>query len=857
MILQSKDPGLPRKLLPALFHRWVWKMASRDSRAEARRLLVFASAVITGVAALAAIHGLRASLDQGIERQSKALLGADIKISSRTDFTALERAEIRAMGSDMASEVSFSTMLYWVNQDASRLVQIRAIEGAYPFYGSIRTDPEASWRERLAQPGIFVEPALLEQYGESLGSRVRMGASEVPVQGVIVEPAPRSGRFSGLAPEIYTTPEVVRESGLLENTSLANYHLYLSLPEGADQQAILAEIRTLDAGGYWRLETPETRRQQIGRILDRFEQFLGLIALAALVLGAIGVAGAVHAQVRRRRSTIAVLRCLGVPSASAFAVFLVQAGLVGGLGALMGGALGALIHVGLISVFGGSFPVELPAWPSLGTILSTTLAGFAVCCGFAVLPLLGIRDIPPSAVLGEDGERLRGNKWSRFRRALPIYLFLFAILSLLSIMNSAGAWRAVQMTLALLVAFLILAALAAGVVWLTRRVVRRSWPYELRQGVANLYRPRNQTLLFLLSLGLGVFLILSVVLARNLLLEQIRTSEAADMPNVYLVDVQKDQINGVQEVVESEGLPFLESAPMVTMRLESVKNESAKVLLEEGRILGWVVRREYRSTYRNTLNDTETTLEGSWPPQVSDGPVPISLEQDMAQDLGVKIGDTLTMNVQGLPMVLQVAHLRQVDWSQFNLNFFLVFPEGILEGAPGFHVATTRIPEGDSSGDLQRALAQRFPNVSAIDLTLLLDTIREILSRVSQAVEWLTLFTLVSGISILVGALLHGREQRVRESVLLRTLGASSWQVRRILFWEYVTLGLIAAGSGTLLAVGGNVLLALYAFKVDPQIAPGIVFAAIGTSVALSVIAGSLVSRGVCNAPPLEVLRRV
>ncbi len=853
---QDTGSGLPRKILPALFHRWVWRMSWRDSRSEARRLLIFASAVITGVAALSAIHAMRDSLDAAVEKQSRSLLGADVKVSSRTAFSEEDRKSIKPMGTVLAEEVSFSTMLYWVERDAGRLVQLRAVEGDFPFYGAVATEPAGAWDALKERNGILVEPALLEQFQENIGSIARLGEAETIVRGIIVEPPPRSGRFAGLAPEVYTTPEVIRESGLLDTTSLARYHLYLKLPENADSKAVVEAIRALDANESWRITTPESRREQIGEVLNRFEQFLGLIALAALVLGAIGVAGAVHAQVRRRRNTIAVLSCLGVPSASAFAVFLVQACLIGGIGSVLGGLMGMLIHVGLIGVFGGAFPVELSVWPSFITILSTTGAGFAVCCGFALLPLLGIRDIPPSAVLGGETGSPRSGRWRRLWRALPVYLFLFGILSLLSLMNSASAWRSVQMTLALLVTFLVLVALAAAVVWLTKRVVRPAWPYELRQGVANLYRPRNQTLLFLLSLGLGVFLILSVILARNLLLEQIRISEAETMPNVYLVDVQKDQVEGISELVEAEGLPLLESAPMVTMRLESVRGVPVGELREAGEIPGWVVRREYRSTYRNSLNETETTLAGQWPPEKTGSPVPVSVEEDMADDMGVGLGDTFTMNVQGIPIEARVAHLRMVDWSRFNLNFFMVFPEGVLENAPGFFVATTRIPEGESSGSLQRELARDFPNVSAIDLSLLLNTIRGILERVGLAVEFLTFFTLISGISILIGALLHGREQRVRESVLLRTLGASSWQVRRILFWEYMTLGVVASVAGSLLALGGNILLAVYVFRVEPQFDGATLGIVVAGAVALSISAGALVSRGVCSGSPMAVLRR-
>ncbi|RYD72144.1 MAG: FtsX-like permease family protein, partial [Verrucomicrobiaceae bacterium] len=364
-------------------------------------------------------------------------------------------------------------------------------------------------------------------------------------------------------------------------------------------------------------------------------------------------------------------------------------------------------------------------------------------------------------------------------------------------------------------------------------------------------------LLFLLSLGLGTFLLLTVLLSKNLLLQRVSVDKIASSPNIYLVDVQPDQLEGVGSQVRALGLPVLESAPMVTMRIQSVRGVPVGDLQKKGDVPKWVLQREFRSTYRDRLNPTETIVAGEWLTSVPDpnGPVPLSLEKKIAEDLNVSVGDEMTLDVQGLPVKARVTSLRAVDWSRFNLNFFMVFPPGVLEGAPGFHVVTTRIPDGASSGELQRSLVREFPNVTAIDLTLILETVRSILGQIARVISILAGFTVLAGVPILIGTLLNGRDQRLRESVLLRTLGASARQVRIILLVEYTTLGALSAFAGMLLAVVANAALAIFVFKATP--APDLLLLTMAfiLATAFAVIGGLLLSRGVSRHSPLEILR--
>ena len=845
----SEPRPLPRTLIGALFHPWTWRMAWRDSRSQRGRLAIFSLAIVSGIAALVAIHSLKASVQTGIETQAKALLGSDLQISSRRAFPAEEIAKLSPMARSVSRETSFSSMLYFPAADAARLMQIRGIEGGYPFYGKVETTPADAWQRLRSEPGILLEPPMLDQFHAKVGDKVKLGEIELPILGVVNKPAPRASRFSGFAPEAYVRYEDLSRTGLLGTASMSTHLLHLELPDATTAGQAKENIKNDFPDNPWRLETPEDRRENLGDALDNFQQFLGIIALASLVLGAIGVAGAVHAHVVRRVPTIAILRCLGCPRHLACGIYFVQAGVLGFLGALLGAALGITLQTGALLFFRDSLPISVDPSPEWKVVAQTTASGFLVCCGFALMPLLKIRRISPAATL-RGGATLEGHPL----RALPVYLLLGGLLVMLALNNDPNWKRALALVGGLGAAFAVLALVARSLMFVTRRVVGPRWPYLLRQGISNLHRPRNQTLLFLLSLGLGTFLLVTILLTGNLINQRLNVTRSAESPNIYLVDVQPDQVDGVKDVLKSQSLPVLESAPMVTMRIATVRGVPVR---DADGIPRWVARREFRSTYRDFLNPTETIVAGEWHKTVpaDGGPVPLSLEENIAKDMHLDIGDEITLDVQGVTIAAKITSLRKVDWSRFNLNFFMVFPPGVLDDAPGFSVVTTKIPSAAASGELQRALVKEFPNVSAIDLTLILETVRDILAKISSVVSVLAGFTVLAGLPILIGTLLNGRDVRLRESVLLRTLGASARQVRTILVVEYATLGLLSALTGVVLAVAANSGLAILLFKASPWPDPWLLAGAFATATGISVIGGLALSRGVCNHPPLEILR--
>ena len=848
--------SLPQRLWQLLLHRWIWRMAWRDTRRERQRLAVFAGSIVVGVAALVTIHALRASLETGVTLQGRELLGSDLQLGARQPLDRPALARILAGEvAEVAYETSFSSMLRFPAAGGARLVQVRSSSGAYPFYGGVEVEPAGSWSAMGAnEPVILLETALLEQFGAAVGDRVLLGEAELRISGEVTKPAPRIGRFAGFAPGAYSNQAALEASQLLQRTSLSQYYAHLRLREGADANTLAERLQRAFPEMGFRFETPASRREQLGGILDRFEQFLSLIALFSLVLGAIGVASAMQAQLRRRRQSIAILRCIGAPRQAAFAIYLVQASVLGLIGSVVGAVLAVWLHVGIVACFHDALPLALSLWPEWVVVLRTTLVGLMASIGFAWIPLQQVRQITPLVALRSTNSAGRGGSW---RQTAPVVVFLLAMLTLLAVLGSASLLRGLLLALGLILIFLILSLLAGGLIRLARKLAQGPVNYLTRQGLSNLFRPNNQTLLFVVSLGLGIFLLTLTLLLRTLLLDQVAVAESGAGPNIFLVDVQPDQVEGMQALLAAQSLPALESAPMVTMRLSGINGVAVSELQRQDAVPGWILRREFRSTYRDTLNRTEVAVAGSWPPQEwsADEPIPLSLEAGLAKDLNVGLGDRLRIDVQGLPLETEIVHLREVDWSQFNLNFFMLFPGGVLEEAPGFHVVTTRIPASISSGALQAAVAEHFQNVSVIDLTSILDTVQNLMGRIAQAVQVLALFTVAAGCCILLGVFLNGREQRRHEAVLLRTLGATRQQLRTIFTIEFGALGLLAALAGGGLAVLAYWPLAVFVFSLQPvfPLVPLIVL--LGAACLLSVLMGSWLSRGITRASPLTLLR--
>jgi putative ABC transport system permease protein len=841
---------------------FILRMAWRDSRASRRRLALFSLSIVLGIAALVAIGSLGDNLQRAIDRQAKALLGADLVVYSRSALPAETEAFLEGLGGEQARELNFTSMLALPAREAegvaaTRLVQVRGMAGEFPFYGDFETVPAEARARFRAGEGVIVEESVLVQFELEPGDRVRLGQAEFEVLGALRKIAGESPAFGMLAPRVLVPLARIGETELVQPGSLVRYRHYFAFAEGADVEALVRGLRDRLREQRLGFDTVEQRKRDLGRTLGNINSFLRLVGFVALLLGGIGVASAIHVYVRGKLATVAVLRCLGARAWTAFAVYLVQGLALGVLGAVVGAALGVAVQRALPALVAGMLPFEVEFGVSWPAVAKGMAAGVVIGLLFTLPPLLAVRRVSPLQAIRADFE---GQRPKRDPLAVATWAAIVGAVVLLALAQSTRWQMGLGFAAGIGVAFAALAGVAKSLTWAARRWMPRRLPFVWRQGLANLHRPNNRTVLLLLALGLGTFLVVTLALTRGTLLAQFEGAGSGDRPNLALFDIQDDQREDIEALLAEIGTPVAQQAPVVTMRLAALKGKRVEEWLREPGtgIPAWTLRREYRATYRGGLVATERLVAGQWTPRVEPGvePVPISLEEGIARDLQLGLGDELEFDVQGVPVRTVVGSLRSVDWQRLQPNFFVVFPEGVLEPAPKFHMMVTRAATPQLSAEIQRRVVQRHPNVSALDLALLIETVDSIVSRVAYVVRIMALFTVVTGVIVLAGAVLTGRFQRIRETVLLRTLGASRQQVQRIMIVEYTVLGLLAATTGIVLAAAANWALAFFVFETTPA-APGWeTLATAATVVAVTLVTGLLSNRGVCEHPPLQVLRQ-
>lgn len=869
---------------------FVFRLAWRESRAARRRLLLLVGSVAAGVAALVAINGFTENLRTSVAAQARALLGADLSLSSRQPFGERVVALVDTLTTGTppgrsARVTSFAAMAYVRRTAGVRLVQVRAVEPGYPFYGEIQTLPERRWTVLSEGGRVLVDGAVLTALDARLGDTLALGEGRFVIDGVVTNVPGDVGVASAFGPRVYLAARDLEATGLLRFGSRVEYDLYVALADPAAAQAAADKYRLPLRSERVRIRTVEDDRQDLTDALTRLGNYLGLVALVALLLGGLGVASATHLFIRQKLDTIAVLRCLGATSQQVFLSYLVQAVAMGAIGSVLGAAIGLGVQQGLPALFADLLPVDVEVAIAPRALLVGMALGVWVATVFALLPLLGIRRVSPLVTLRRTSEPAPGRRdpatWAAFALLAASVVGLAAV-QVASLRD--GAVFAASVGGVVLVLWLA----ALGLTRALRRWFPRQLSYLWRQGLANLYRPANQTVTVVLALGFGAFLLSTLYLVQHNLLREFRVSDAdapVTRPNLMFFDIQPDQADGVARILAEEGHPATPMVPIVPMRIASVKgvpvrlgpapseadddtvaadssadssaaNPTGPRRREFG---GWAARREYRSTYRDSLTDTERLVAGEWwtpgRPRPAGTPARISVDQDVAAELGVGLGDEIVWNVQGIEIPTRVTSLRDINWNRFQTNFFVVFEPGVLDRAPQMLVTLTRVDSAGARGQLQRRVAELYPNVSAIDLAQVQQAIEGILDKATLAVRFLALFSLVAGTIVLLGAVTTARLQRLREGVLLKTLGATRRQVLRILVAEYLALGLLAALVSIVLSSVAGWALARWVFEARYDLPLAALSGLTGLLVGITLLVGLWSSAEVLKRPPLEVLR--
>jgi putative ABC transport system permease protein len=837
------------------------RLAWRESRTARRTLLLYMSSIALGVAALVAIDSFAANATRAVQDQSRAILGGDVTFRSRADYTPAALAffdSLRTAGLPVEQVTTFASMATLPRTTATRLTQVRAVTAGFPLYGEVVTKPAEAWGTLRAGRHALVDPGVLVALGAQVGDSLRLGYATFLVTGTITQIPGDPGIAAAVGPRVFIAEQWLEATGLLTFGSRAEYETMLKLPASTAPGRWLAPLRPQLREAELRPRTVTDREEDFTDGIAELAKFIGIVGLVALLLGGIGVASGVHAFVQRKIDTVAILRCLGATGAQVLTVYALQAAVMGLVGATGGALLGVAIQAALPNVLGDFLPVDVAVRLEPVAILRGILLGVWVALVFALRPLLALRRISPLVTLRRDLASLAAaRRHDPATRAVD--LLLVASVLLLALLRAdtlqEGAWFAAGIGAALL----LLGGSAALLVAVARRWSRGPWPYVVRQGLANLHRPANQTQSVVIALGFGAFLVSTLVLVQANLLQQFDVTLGTARGNLVFFDVQDDQRAGLDSLVRAAGADVLDVVPIVTMRVDSLRGRS---VVDHAREVGlapthWAFRREYRSTHRDTLVATERMVAGAWTDgaPLPDGSYPLSLELDVADNLRVGLGDAITWDVQGVPVRTTVTSLREVTWGRFEPNFFAVFPTAALAGAPQTHVLLAGV-QGDSAvAALQRAAVARYPNASSIDLSLVQGTVARVVERVASAVRFLALFAFAMGVPVLFSAVAATRRDRLREGVLLKALGASRAQVGRILLSEYAALGVLGALAGMVLSFGGAWALLRFVFDL-PVTIPALSAAGIASLMALlAVVIGALTGREVFRATAMEALR--
>ncbi len=844
------------------------KLAWREGRSSARQIGVYMLSITLGVGALVAIHSFRDDVTRSVENEARSILGADLRFSRGSAHSDSVRAVVDSLvgvGADVAEVTDLVSMVFANRSQATRLLQIRAVEPGFPFYGRVTTDPAGEW-ERLGHDGTaLVDEAVLIQLDLEIGDTVSVGQSRFTIAGTVAGLPTDLGFQAAVGPRIYFPLSELEATGLLTFGSLARYHLFLRLPEAVDGEEVDDTYRTLFRSQSVQATTAAEQADDLTQGTEILGRFLGLIGLAALLLGGIGVASAIHVYVKDKLTSVAVLRCIGARQRTVFIAYLVQAAILGAAGAGLGVVFGLAVQRLLPAFVTEVLPVDIATSVNLKAVGAGLALGMWVAVIFALIPLLAVRDVAPLQALRRGFEperrRLRPDR-------LIAYAALLGSIVFLCVLEAPEPEMGLGFAAALATTLLLLWLAARVLMALTRRYFPKRSSYPVRQGVANLFRPRNQTVAVTLALGFGAFLIGSIVLLQGHLRNQLAFDEGVDQPNLLLFDLQPEQRVDVLDLVAeaSEGEPLV--VPLVTARIAAINDVRTAELMADTvgvRRSRWALRRTYRNTYRAELTDAEELLAGRWwddeggtgAEGASDGPpLPrISIEDDVARNLGVGVGDRITWDIQGREIRTRIASRRSVDWSRFEPNFYVVFEPGALDDAPQTLLAFARVTDPERRAVLQRDIVRAFPNVSVLDIALVQQTLDTILGKVNAAIRFLALFAAIGGTLVLIGALATSRFQRMRESALLKTLGARRRQILRILFTEYLALGILAGLSGLLLGTAGTWGLVHFVFDGDfrPSAAP--VLALWAGVASLTVVVGLAGSRSVLRRTPLAALR--
>jgi putative ABC transport system permease protein len=828
--------------------RFVLHLAWRETRGAWRHFGYFFACITLGVSALVGVGSFADSLERTVARSAKSLMGGDVEVRSSQalppDATALAGERAGAAVTRVRELVAMAQ----AGRSESQLVEVKAVEPGYPFYGALVTEPDRPLAALIGGGRALVHESFLSRLGLRVGDRFRIGDAELTVAGVVVKEPDRAVGVFSLGPRVLLAAEDLDRTGLVRPGSRVRYRTLFRLPEDRDVQDFRDRLAAA-LPSVQRVATYTQAQPGLRRFWDQLTMYLGLTGLVALMVGGIGVAVSVNAFVRRKLASIAILKALGAGWRPLLAAYLLQTALLGLGGSAVGALLGSVVQPLLAPALTRLLPIELTLGFSPRAVLSGLAMGVGVTLLYALWPLLAIRHVPPALILRMDIEPdLRGRRpWAA---AIPIAAGLAALA-----LWQAGSWRIGALFAAGLAAALLLLALGARLVIALARRVRWRAP-AWRHGAANLHRPGSHAGPVLVSLGLAVMLVVSIALLDRSLRAQLLERAPGSVPAFFFIDIQADQAAPFAALVAAEGATApAELTPVVRSRLAAVNGTALTATERSRRDDAWYLTREYVLTWAAEAPGHNTVVAGRWWTLAEAAREPlISVETEIARQLGVGLGGTLTFDIQGVPVTGRVTSLRHVDWRSLSSNFFVIFSPGALDGAPSTFIATVRARPEQEQG-LQSAVVAAFPNVTAIPIREVLERVEAVLDQIALAVRLVAAFSVGAGLIVMAGALAITRQQRLYQSVILKALGATRGFVSRVFAVEYALLGAAAGVAGSALAALLAWAVLRFALDVPWRWAPGTLAVGVVTATALALAVGFLGTRRLLGRRPLGVLR--
>ncbi|GGC50757.1 ABC transporter permease [Chelatococcus reniformis] len=852
--------------MPAGGRRWrgplVLRLALRELRGGLRGFGIFLACLILGVTAIAGVASVSRSLSDGLAREGRRILGGDVAVSLlQRPATPEERRFLDSAGF-VAAVANLRAMA--TGAGGAALVELKAVDGAYPLVGAVETKPEAPLASLLAAHdgtfGAVADPALFARLNLAVGDRVSIGNATIELKAELAgEPDKLSGGV-GFGPRLILSQQALAATGLIQPGSLVRWTYQVVLPPARAGDAGLArsidELEQAFPKAGWQIRSRVSAAPQFERNVERFTQFLTLVGLTALVVGGVGIANAVRGFVERQQPTIATMKSLGAPGRRVVAIYLTQIMIIAALGVLIGLAFGAAFPFVAVALAGSILPIPVQPTLALSELAVAAVYGLLTAFVFAIGPLGRAHDVPVSGLFRDLVAPSRA--WPR-----PVYLAALAVAlaTLIAVAVGFAYERRIAMiyVAAAAAAFLMLRAVAQGLMALARRLPRPR-AFVPRLALANIHRPGALTPSLVLSLGLGVTLLVTLALIDANIRQQLTRTLPAQAPDFYFLDVPSSRAAEFAAFVAREAPSGrFETVPMMRGRLVSLKGIPVDKL-SVAQDVAWVLEGDRGITYAAELPEGSRVTAGEWWPSDHAGPPLVSFDAEVARGLGLAVGDAVVVNVLGRDVKATVGNLRTVEWRSLGINFVMVFSPDSFRGAPHTDLATLRLAPGAGAAaeaQVVRAAAQAFPMVSSVRVKDALAAIDDIVSELALAIRGASSIALLASVLVLAGALAAGHRARLYDAVVLKTLGATRARLMAAYALEYGALGLAAAVFGLAAGTLGAAVIVTQVMKLAFVFSwPGPLFAAV-LAVVVTVGLGLMGTWRVLGQPPAPHLRNL